>query len=100
MNEECFYIKDDSNYFIEYNLLKLTGRWKISFVPEHNVPILYIEHQGKFFKKWISEMDIIVGYKSIEYINTSESIWHRYGQKHMFSNIGKVITVKLQDYEI
>ncbi len=97
MNEKYFYIKDDSNYFIHYKLLNLTGRWKISFAPEHNVPILYIEHQGKFFKKWIVEMDIICGYKKVDYINTSESKWCRYGQKHYFSNSGKNITVKLQD---
>ena len=95
--KELYHIKEDYRYSSEYKVLKLTGRWKISFVPEDNVPILYIEHQGKFFKKWISEMDIIEGYKKVDYINNSDSKWYRYGQKHYFSNSGKIITVKLQD---
>lgn len=47
---------------------KLTGRWKIVRT-EHGDQILYLEHKGLFFKKWVIESDFWCGYDREEYIN-------------------------------
>ncbi len=76
MIADCFYIVQGSSY----TPLKLTGRWKLTFVPYFNEPTLYLEHQGRFFKKWISEINIVRGYKQEEYINKCDSKFYKNGQ--------------------
>ena len=66
--ESSFY-RDNSNY----TPAKLTGRWKIVIPENGGRPILFLEHQGRFFKKWVNESDFWVGNKREEYINTCDS---------------------------
>ncbi|MBP9759701.1 hypothetical protein KBD45_08470 [Candidatus Dojkabacteria bacterium] len=87
MNKTCFYIVDSSGSYPTYIPLKLTGRWKLTFVPYFNEPTLYLEHQGKFFKKWISENDIFNGHKQEEYTNKCDSRFYRFGQYHQHLRI-------------
>jgi len=55
------YIKITRHQFeakwIEYKILKPTGRWKIEIRGNHTT--MFIEHKDFFFKSWINEKDII-----------------------------------------
>ncbi len=85
MNKKCFYVIERFRSVRDRIPLNLTGRWKLTFDPGFKDPILYLEHQGKFFKKWVPEVDIIEGYERKEYTNKCESNLCRFGQRHLFS---------------
>lgn len=56
--------------------LNPTGRWKIDYGPYciHG-PVMYIEHKGRFLKKWIYEEDVVFRSSEIfEYINGCKNV--------------------------
>lgn len=74
----CFYwVRDyDPNNSPKYIKLNPTGRWKIVYGPQYrdrhtdsNVPIFYIEHQGRFWKSWVIETEIVYRVERCEFIN-------------------------------
>lgn len=88
--QEIFYIVTTDFWdYRKYTPVKLTGRWKIIIPENGGRPILFLEHQGRFFKKWVNEIDFWVGNKREEYINTCDSKFHEFGQTHMFCRIKK-----------
>tara|TARA_R110000851_G_C13102760_1_gene569294 strand:+ start:60576 stop:60800 length:225 start_codon:yes stop_codon:yes gene_type:complete len=53
------YIEDTPNWSSNsYTPLKPTGLWRIESC-EHYRDRLFVEHKGLFFKRWISEEDIV-----------------------------------------
>lgn len=75
----CFYwLKEDCASYNPPKYIKLnpTGRWKIVYGPQYrdrntdiNVPIFYIEHQGRFWKFWVAETEIVFLVERGEFIN-------------------------------
>ena len=69
MNKIYYIVKDHFPSGIKYTPLKFTGRWKISFMPYTEEPILFLEHQGMIFKKWVSEDDLRLRTERKDFIN-------------------------------
>jgi hypothetical protein len=66
-------VKDYDSYAPpKYIKLNPTGRYKIVYGPQYkdvSAPILYIEHQGRFWKSWVIEMEIVERVEKCEFIN-------------------------------
>lgn len=61
-----FYFVKEYQFSKSIIKLKPTGKWKIDYEPYISRvrrtidPILYIQHQGLFFKYWVSENEIVL----------------------------------------
>lgn len=86
MNQEFYWINYQS-FKRKLRKLVLTGAWKIEYQPYLTFngiikPTLFIQHQGRFFKKWVDESDIVELNVPIVSTNKCTSKFHKFGQTH------------------
>lgn len=58
----------EPNWGTDYKPLKLTGRWKITYVLYVNEPTLWLEYEVWIFKYWVHEDNVVFRLKCKKFI--------------------------------
>ena len=69
MEKAAYYKVDAHEFGVLFKPLTPTGRWKLETSRYHNELEMFIEHRGWFFRRWVSEKDIVFRNKEISIIN-------------------------------